>query len=392
MELRPIIRLGIVLALLCLPVRPASALDLGDWVPGLKLSPFLSERVDYETNVFQVPSHSQSDEIFRTIPGFVGDYTFGPHSLSGGYRAEILRYVHLTNQDTVNHIAAAQLTLDFPKTLLNFREDFIRTNQPPTTELTGPIESNTNTLKASAEYRITSRLSTGLAYSWIDQRFDQNSIGDLINRDEHLVVASVFWKFIPRADVGLNYGIERTIFVTATDRDYTLQRPMISLRGDITPKVATTFRFGWEIRNPDSSSQPSGSNFFMGGDWIYKPTERTLITLSTDRSFQESTFGNTPFYTTTAAQLVAQHQLLPKLSIGARLGGGRNDYSTKETEVNGTSAFRRDWFMVAGGNIEYAIQRWLRVGLEYLRTSRTSNFNQFDFVDEKVTGRVTLQF
>ena len=90
--------------------------------------------------------------------------------------------------------------------------------------------------------------------------------------------------------------------------------------------------------------------------------------------------------------MVAQHQLLPKLSIGARLGGGRNDYSTKETEVNGTSAFRRDWFMVAGGNIEYAIQRWLRVGLEYLRTSRTSNFNQFDFVDEKVTGRVTLQF
>src|SRR5262249_45797358 len=153
-------------------------------------SPFLSERVDYETNVFQVPSHSQSDEIFRTIPGFVGDYTFGPHSLSAGYRAEILRYVHLTNQDTVNHIAAVQLNLDFPRTLLNFRDDFVRTNQPPTTELTGPIESSTNTLKPSAEYRFTSRFSTGLAYSWLHQRFDDPSIGNLINRDEHLVVAS----------------------------------------------------------------------------------------------------------------------------------------------------------------------------------------------------------
>src|SRR5215510_7039286 len=105
-----------------------SALDLGEWVPGLRVSPFFSERVEWETNVFQVPSHSTDDVVFKTIPGFVVDYTFGAHSLSGGYRAEILNWVHLTDQNTTHHIAAGQLRLDFPRLLLNLKEDFTRTS------------------------------------------------------------------------------------------------------------------------------------------------------------------------------------------------------------------------------------------------------------------------
>ena len=369
---------------------PAFAFDLGEWVPGLKLSPFLSERVEYETNIFQVPSHSTDDVVFKTIPGFVVDYTFGAHSLTAGYRAEILNYFSLTDQDTTHHIAAGQLRLDFPRTLLILREDFVRTSDPPSTELTGRILSNTNTLRPSAEYRLTPRFSTGLLYSWIHQRFDDKSIGDLIDRDEHLVVTSVFWKFIPQADVGLNYGIGRTVFVTS-DRDYTRHQITISLRGDISPKLSSSFRAGWEIRDPDNSHEEHGSGFFMGGDFTYRPTERTFITLTADRSIQESTFETTTFYTTTAAQLAVQHQLLPKVSIAARLGGGMNDYSSKETVGNKTD-FRKDWFMAAGASVDYDIQRWLRIGVEYLRTSRTSNFAPFEFVDDRFTGRVTLQF
>src|SRR5512147_625948 len=87
--------LSVGLLVLGLYPLPAMAFDLGQWIPGLKVSPFLSERVEYESNVFQVPSHSKDDVIFKTIPGFVADYTFGSHSVSAGYRAEILRYLDL---------------------------------------------------------------------------------------------------------------------------------------------------------------------------------------------------------------------------------------------------------------------------------------------------------
>jgi len=146
---------AVCLLTLALSWTPALAFDLGQWVPGLKVSPFLSERVEYESNIFQTPSHSKDDVIFKTIPGVLADYTFGPHSITAGYRAEILRYLDLTDQDTVHHIAVGQLRLDFPRTLLTLKEDFIRTSDPPGTELTGRILSNTNLLRPEGEYRFT---------------------------------------------------------------------------------------------------------------------------------------------------------------------------------------------------------------------------------------------
>ena len=382
---------AVCLLTLALSWTPALAFDLGQWIPGLKVSPFLSERVEYESNIFQTPSHSKDDVIFKTIPGVLADYTFGPHSITAGYRAEILRYLDLTDQDTVHHIAVGQLRLDFPRTLLTLKEDFVRTSDPPGTELTGRILSNTNVLKPAGEYRLTPSFSTGVNYSWTRVRFDDRAIGDLIDRDEHLIGASLYWKVVPKGDVLFNYSYGRVIFTTATDRDYTDHLVAVGLRGDLTSKLSSTLRVGYEIRDPDSSNQASFSGLFVGGDVTYRPTERTTITLATQRSTQESTFGTDAFYVTTNASLSVTQQLLTKLSVSARLGGGVNDYSTKQT-ADGKTDFRQDTFLLAGAQADYDIQPWLRAGLEYARTSRDSNFPSFRFVDDRITARATVQF
>lgn len=385
----------VTLLVLVLLGSPALALDLGEWIPGLKVSPFFSQRVEYESNVFQVPSHSKDDIIFKMIPGFLADYTFGPHSLSAGYRAEILRYLDLTSQDTVHHIAVGQLRLDFPRTLLTLRDDFTRTSDPPGAELgrelTGRILSNTNVLQPDAEYRWTPTFSTGLGYAWTNVRFDDRAIGELIDRDEHFVGPSVFWKVVPKGDLLFSYKYGRVIFTTATERDYTEHIIAVGLRGDITAKLSSTFRVGYLIRTPDSSSQVGFSGLFLAGDTTYRPTERTTITLATQRTPQESTFGTNAFYVTTNGTLSLTQQLLSKLSATARLGGGVNDYSTKQT-ADGKTDWRVDTFLLAGAQLDYDIQPWLRVGLEYLRISRDSNFPSFRFVDDRVTVRGTVQF
>jgi hypothetical protein len=372
------------------------ALDLGEWVPGLKLSPFFSEKVEYESNVFQVPSHSQDDVIFRTIPGLVVDYTFGPHSVSAGYRAEILNYVKLTDQNTVNHFATGLLRLDFPRTLLTLREDFARTNYPPGTELTGPVISNTNTLKPEAEYRLSPRFSLGLNYSWIHTTFDTQSIAALIDRDDQFIGTSFFWKFVPKADLFVNYSYGWTTFATSSDgnRNYTSHNISIGLRGDITPKLSSSFQVGYTIEDPASDSSTSQSGYdglIFGGDTTYRPTDRITLTLSVQQARQESTFGTNPFYVTTNATLSAIYQILPKVTLTGRLGGGVNDYATKQF-ADGMTDWRRDTFILAGAQIDYDIRPWLRVGLEYSRTSRDSNFPSFRFVDDHVSGRATVQF
>lgn len=376
---------------LALAWSPALAFDLGEWVPGLKVSPFLSERVEYETNVFQVPSHSQDDIIFKTIPGILADYTFGPHSLSAGYRAEILNYVTLTNQDNTHHIAAGQLRLDFPRTLINVKDDFTRTSDPPGTELTGPVLSTTNVLKPTGEYRLTPSFSVGPSLSWLHQRFDDPSIGNLIDRDEYLTGASVYWKFLPKADLSLNYYYGWTDFTQATDRNYTQNSVTVALRGDMTAKLSSTFSVGYTQQSANQSGQVSFSGWTTGGQTVYRPTERTTISFSTLRTSQASTDGSNPYYVTTSAVLSAEHQLLTKLTVGARVGGGMNNYPDKDT-IDGKTDWRQDTFSVGGAQIDYDIQPWLRVGLEYIRTGRDSNFSSFRFVDERISGHVTVQF
>jgi len=383
--------LPVCLLMLAVSCTPALAFDLGQWVPGLKVSPFLSERVEYESNIFQTPSHSKDDVIFKTIPGVLADYTFGPHSITAGYRAEILRYLDLTDQDTVHHIAVGQLRLDFPRTLLTLKEDFVRTSDPPGTELTGRILSNTNVLKPQGEYRLTPSFSTGVNYSWTRVRFDDRAIGDLIDRDEHLIGASVFWKFVPKGDLFLNYSYGISNFTESSDRDFTSHNITVGLRGDITAKLSSGFYVGYTREEPVHGNQTSFNGLILGGDYVYKPLERLTLTLSTQRARQESTFGTVVFYVTNNATLSAVYQILPKVTLTARLGGGTNEYSTKQT-ADGKTDFRHDTFILAGAQADYDIQPWLRVGLEYLRISRDSNFPSFRFVDERITGRATVQF
>lgn len=382
---------GLVVIAGFLFTAPASAvaLDLGEWVPGLKLSPFLSERIEYESNVFQLPGRSKDDIIFKTIPGFLADYRADPLFVSAGYRSEILRFLDLERQDAEHHIAVGQVRLELPRLLLNLRDDFTRTSDPPGTELTGRIKSTTNVLSPEAEYRLSDRFSTGANYSWTRVDFERRV--RQLDRDEHLVGGSVFWKFLPKTDLRLSYGYGRKDFDSDPRRDVTRNIVTLGLRGDLTAKLSSTFRIGFESREPDRSGLKDFNGFVAGGDWIYKPTDRTIISLLTNRSVEESTFGNTLFFVSTIGTLLVEHHFIPKLSANLRLTGGTNDYPTKETLL-GRTKWRHDTLFGWGAGVDYDIQPWLRVGAEYSRTDRRSNFDVFQFVDDKITGKVTLQF
>jgi hypothetical protein len=292
----------------------------------------------------------------------------------------------------VNHAAVAQLRLDFPKTLLNLRDDFVKTTDPPNSELTGPIESITNVLAPEAEYRITNRLAVGANYSWTYVRFPNNEevAGDL-DRDEHLVGASVFWKLRPKLDIRLNYNYGNKFFANATDRDVTRNQVLVALRGDVTAKISSTFRIGFENRDPDSSFQPGYTGLIMGGDFVYRPTERTTVTLITDRSVQESTFGDVPFFVTTSGALGVQQVLWNKFTASLRGTLGQSQYPIKQT-LNGQTDWRKDIFYAYGAGLDYEIQPWITVGIEYLHIGRRSNFNAFDFEGDRFTAKVLLQF
>src|SRR5215468_4816944 len=201
-----------VLSASALLPAPASALNFEEWVQGLTVTPFFSERVEYQSNVFQTPNHERGDTIFKTIPGFLAELSRGPFAASVGYRAEILNYVALSDQNTVNHFGVVQLKYDLPRLKLQLKNDFVETTDPPGSELTGPIKSQTNVLAPTAEYRLTERFSLGVNYAWTHINYpgnapagtpneQQNQAVQQLNEDQHMGGATV-WEVLAQGGRG----------------------------------------------------------------------------------------------------------------------------------------------------------------------------------------------
>ena len=393
-----------VLSATTLTFSPAHALNFEEWVQGLTVTPFLSQRVEYESNVFQTPNHAQGDTIFKTIPGFLAELSRGPFAASVGYRAEILNYVTLTDQNTTNQFGVAQFRLDYSRLKLQLKNDFAETTDPPGSELTGPIKSQTNVLAPTAEYRLTERFSLGVNYAWTHIHYPgnapagspnqaQNQAVQQLDEDQHLGGATLWWKFAPKADVGLSAQYGSQTFSNDPSRNTQMQIVALALRGDLTSKLSSTFRIGVEHQEATNAA-PSFTGLIMGGGWLYQITERTQLTATVDRAPQASIFENAQYYISTTGWLGLRHDFPGrKLSFWLRAGAGQDDYNTKQPTANGTTTkYRIDTLVGASTGLDYAIRPWLRTGLEYSFRQRTSNFPQFNYDDNKVSGRMTLQF
>lgn len=392
----------------CLAVSlpsPAWALNFDEWVRGLTVTPFFSERVEYDSNVFQTPNKTRGDTVFKTIPGVVAELSRGPFSGSVGYRAEILNYVTLTDQNTTNQLGAVQLKLDMPRLKLQLRDDYIETIDPPGGELTGPIKSQTNILAPTAEYRLTERFSVAVNYAWTHIHYPGNSAGaDTPNAQQNQAVqqldendqvggATVWWKMLPKSDIGLSFQYGAQSFDNDSSRNTTREIVAVSIRGELTSKLSSTFMVGIQHREATSTA-PAYTGIVSSGGWTYQATERTQFSLTTDRSPQESVFESAQYYVSTTMTVGVRHEFpARKLSAWLRTGAGQDAYNTKQLTANGvTTKYRLDTVVGVSTGLDYAIQPWLRTGIEYWFKQRTSNFPDFNYDQSRISARITLQF
>jgi hypothetical protein len=371
---------------------PARAIDLNAvWpdlnLPGFRVTPFVTQRAEYESNIFQTPNDEQDDVIFRTIPGILVELPLGRHRLDVGARMEILRFADHDNQDTEHYFLFGKLALDFPGGLkAALTEDLAYTSDPPGTELTGRIESFTNVLSPSVEYAFATRYAIGADYVWTHVDFER-SVNEL-DRDEHTFGITGFYKVAPKTDLLLNVAYGFKEFATASGRDVERYIGVVGVRGEITPRFTSTFRIGWESRQPENSRLTGYDGIVAGGDWVFQPTDRTRFTLNTERFVAESVYLTNLFYIANFVTLTAEHKFTPKLLATARAFGGTNEYPDKA----GRGDWRNDEIYGGGLAVDYQIRRWLSVGADYMYTRRWSNFDRFDYEDNIVGAKVTLSF
>lgn len=375
---------------------PATAVDMNAVfpdldLPGFKLTPFVTERVEYQSNVFQTPSHAKDDVIFKTIPGLLLELPVGPHRLDLGARLEFLNFADLDEQNATHFFFLGKIGLNFPGGLaVALKDDFQHTTDPPGTELTGRIGSTTNVLAPSVEYSLARRFAIGADYNWTHVNFDK-SVNNL-DRDEHTFGLTGFWKVQPKTDLLLNAAYGFKDFDVQSQRNVDRFMVMGGVRGEITSRLTSTFRIGFEDRDPRADHRAAFRGLVASGDWVFMPTERTRMMLIVERSVAESIFATNFWYVANMLTLSAEHKFTPKLTATARVFGGTNEYPDKTAKPNSVQAWRSDELVGASLGADYQIQRWLGVGADYTFTQRNSNFNNFDFKSDVVGAKITLSF
>ena len=385
--------LGVLTAvsvLLLTAAKPAGAINVNAiWpelgLPGFRVIPFFTERLEYQSNVLLAPRNELDDLISRSIPGLIVELPFGRHRLDLVARAEFLKYLSNRQLDTRHYFLLGKLGLNFPGGLnVRVREEFAKTSDPPGTELTGRISSTTNTVGSEVEYALVQRFSLAVGYTFTHVSFD-DTVTEL-NRNEHLAGVTGFWKMTGKSDLlaNVSYGVKT--FENDSTRDAERFLGTVGVRGELTSRLSSTFRIGYEHR---ATSGHTVNTLISSGDWVFVPTARTRLSLLTQRSLEESVFQSNITYTATAVTFLAEQRFGPKVTANGRVFVGLNEYPNKDQDVDGFHR-RTDRVMGAAFGIDYQIQRWLAVGAEYKVSDRKSNFSGFDYTDHVIGVKVTL--
>jgi len=368
---------------------------------GLALGPFrvlpsLEFSIEYDDNILLTKDDKLDDIIFHIIPGISLELPSRKYAIRLGYQADVLRYADNTDLDTVHHQALADARVNFNFGLgLRLTDRFLITDDFagfPVPELTERVERWENTLDVGADYTVRERYTFDINYRWFMVDYKDDPDCDQFDRDDHTIAGTFFYRVLPKTSVlgEVNYNIVRYDEpAVAADRDSNAWRFLVGIKGDLTAKTSVQLRIGWEWRDYDNRQDWDG--LVAEGSIIWKYREPSQVRIFGGRANVESTFEGTNYYVSSFGGVEVSHFLSERVILRVRGLGGVNQYPEDPTLGVG-SADRTDHFIEAGAAVKYQMRRWLAFELGYNFLWLNSNFDEFDYTDNRVKASVIFSY
>jgi hypothetical protein len=376
--------LGMCVGLVALALPPhAMAIDLD----GIKVTPSIAYTGEYDDNLYRTQFNKRSDYVNTFSPGIAVEATPGNHSIKAGYKLDILKYTSHTNFDTYRHHADLVGIFKFNRVELRLKEDFRKTDDFPTSELTKRVKRNENFLSGGVDYDFIERWGIGLDFIWGDIN-NLHPDFDFLDRRTYTFATNIYYRITAKTRVFAEYDFVRELYRYDHTRTNNRYRGLIGVRGDLTERFNVTGKAGYEHLTFHTARNDQ-DNFVTSIEANYKPVERLGIGLILKRSVENSTFTNNAQYETFSSNLVLTYNFTPKLTILPRGSLGVDQY--RESVLNIDRMEKRVDYNYGGGlGIRYTPQKWVVLEGGYDFTRRDSNFNTNDYDDNRVSFTVTL--
>ncbi|MCA1657751.1 MAG: outer membrane beta-barrel protein [Verrucomicrobiaceae bacterium] len=361
----------------------------------------LNIRSVYDDNI-NIASGQQTADVYTAIEpsimlGF-GDFTSGEGNfLRLNYLASWFLFADHSENDALQHVLQLQgqyqmnrLTLNLTQSVQILDGTDVRSlnsggtfDQQVNLDVSGRTRFNIYLTHLNAAYYLTGKtsLSAGADYS----AYDYHS---LISSEVFSGNLFLNYNYSPKLVIGVGgtVGIDR---VDAPNPDQTFEQANVRLSYQATGKIDVAASAGVEFRHFDGDlrDQYTSPVFEIGVN--YFPFDGTRMSLTAIRRTLNSAVLASQDYAVTNVSVAIQQRLLRRFTVGFNVGYENSEYFST---VGAAGPSRNDDYFFVQPSIAVSVTRFWTVGAYYLHRVNSSSFDAFDFHDNQVGLRSTLEF
>jgi hypothetical protein len=357
-----------IIVVLCLPAPAFSAGNLH--YEALEFHPFVSVKETYNDNIFAVANNTTSDWINTITPGIKLVLPFGMHKLSAEYNAVINSYSNYSSENTTDHNARAVADFKIGSLFgLTLSDTYAKGHEPRVSSTSGQIEKfERNAAAVTATYQLVDRSKIQLDYTRTKWNF---MLSDYRSRDEDLVAAYLYYRFLPKTSVFVEYDWKNIAYAQKTNGlDSRVNSGFLGLMWEMSAGTRGTVKGGYLQKKFDAANKEDFGTWGASADISHAFSDSSLLKIIAMRDVNESSALGTRYFITTGAYAEYTHKLTYKISAVARASYGVDDYSdaiAPDTEA------RSDKTFLGGVGLKYQMRDWLEFALDYNYRNRDSN-------------------
>lgn len=370
------------------PVSERSRPDydaLGVRAGAFLVRPALAVSGAYDDNIF-----AEEDEVDDFVSVFLPSLTvqsdWNSHYLRLRSAAEIGRYADFGSEDYEDYNFGIDSRLDITQgdainSTLDYRREHDERGSP--NDAGGREPTEYDLLHGQLGYSRTGRrISLRLQGSFNDYNFDDvRGAGEAIvdqdfrDRVEYNVASRVGYEFRPDVSAFVQGALNWRDYDTniRNSDGYRLDGGFAFDLGGVT--TGELFA-GYRKQSYDSAAFATEDGFTYGGNVLWNPTGLTSVQLRLINEVNESTETGSSGFVSSGISVQVDHELQRNILIGGLVGYTENDYRGIE---------RTEDIWNATANLDYLLNRNLRVGLGYRYTTRDSTASNQDYTRNIVT-------
>lgn len=360
----------------------------------LRLHPAFSQIFEFDDNIRLQRNDKEADAIFRELPALTAELENERFRMAGGYGMEIVNFAENHEENAVNHFAHAFMEYRFTDLKVSVEDTFSKAQSRLGNANSTRDDVLSNAVQVLAKYdRPKWALEPGWTHSTVNH--ESESLDDY-SYEEDVLSLLTGYKVTERTlvllqnDFGMTYYHDKT-----ANADQNWWQILSGIRGEYIENLLMEAKMGFQARRTDDiANQVNQKNWYglvADVNLSWKISERDAFSIDYIRNARNSTFVNNSYFLVDRISMAYSKRFFEKVILTPELAWQQNRYPHSVT-VLGTDGKRRDNFWEAGIELRYQAQEWLSAGIAYRFRDRASNFDNFDYGNNRVVCDISLAY